>query len=158
MRQRSSVHSSDAESRLSADTNSLRPTQTSSPNTIPDPDDNKYAKEAPPSSTRTNALLHTLAWLIAAALVTYYTHLIPTLLHDNRLHHTALYIGLLSLAVSLSAFLHLAYVVPRQSAGSDDLYGVSPHSVHVSLVCGLVWYVCWCGALWPVYSLLSTLR
>lgn len=153
--QRSSVRSTAAQSRLSADTAPLRPDDISSLS-LPesDPDDNKYGEERP-SSSRTNALLHSLGWLTAAALLIYYTQLLPTLLHDNRIQHGALYCGAAALLASASAFLHLAFVVPRRSPGSSDLYALSPHSVHLSLLSGLAAYGCWCVALWPVYGLLA---
>lgn len=149
---RTSVHSSvAAHSRLFADTAPPQPTQTTF---SLDSDDDKYGKQRL-SSTRTNALLHSIGWLTAAALLIYYTHLLPTLLHDSRVHHTALYCGAAALLVSVSAFLHLAFIVPRRSPASDDLYALSPNSVHLSLLSGLTSYCCCCVALWPVYGLLA---
>ena len=150
---RSSVHSTTAPSRLSADTAPLRPIRHSSASR-PDSDDDKYAKQRL-SSTRTNALLHSIGWLTAAALLTYYTRLIPAILHDSRIHHVALYSGAAALLASVSSFLYLAFVVPRRFPASDDLYALSPTSVHVSLASGVVAYGCWCVALWPVYSYLA---
>ena len=121
---------------------------------LPDSDDDKYAKERP-SSTRTNALLHSVIWLTAAAAITWYTQLVPTVLHDSRIQSTALYAGAAALVVSLSAFFYLAFVVPRSSPTSEDLYALSPASVHLSLSAGLMAYGCWCVALWPVYGFMS---
>ena len=151
---RSSVRTIAAESRrLSADTAPPRPTSTSS-SSLPDADNDKYAKDQR-SSSRINGLLHSLGWLTAAALLTYYSGLIPALLHDGRIHYLALYVGCAAFGVSLSAFLYLAYVVPRRSPGSGDLYALSPTSVHVSLLGGLLGYGCCCVALWPVYGYLA---
>ena len=149
---RSSVHST-VPSRLSADTAPLRPHQLSS-SSVADSDDDKYAKQAV-SSTRTNALLHSVGWLTAAALLTYYTSLVPTVLHDSRIQRGPLYLGVIALLVSVSAFLYLAFVVPRRSPGNSDLYALSPSSVHASLLSGVVSFACCCVALWPVYSYIA---
>ena len=145
--------SAHASSRLAADTTPVRPSPTLSSSTYsqPDADDDKYAKQRN-SSTRANALLHSIAWLSAAALLTYYSRLVPTVLHDARIQRSALYTGAAALLVAASAFLHLAFVVPRRSPGSDDLYSLSPNSVHAALLSGVAAFGCWSAALWPVYG------
>ena len=119
-----------------------------------------------PFDTKKNDLSHhqqhptrTVAWIAVALLVARWTQFFRTLLHDERIVKSLLYLAVTCLGINTVLLLYLTVYLPRVKNITDqaawDVYcpRIVPTMTVVGIVCGILLI----RATWPVWGFLAPL-
>jgi len=121
------------------------------------PEEQDVKKKRADRIERITSKLHAIVWIAASVAIIVYTQIFQNAMSDIRVNRTSLYAAVVCLVANLGIILYLTIWIPLvlKVTAPWDIY--CPHLIPISTGLGLLCFILFMIALWPIYGMLTPL-